>query len=383
MDSSQSERINTDPLVKEISELIEDIFGFASFQLIVEQSMFPNAFTYPLSSKIDAWNYKKCVKKTNQGLQFTPVAGVNIVAHITTSLLLNREYTDREIVAILLHEIGHNFSDSINNTLGIFSNIKKVLLIPNLLVNPKAVSNFVTGKVTDYNDYMRKNYPELVSAFNAMKKFLGVGQYVILTFQRALSVFPNVAASNLINVLNRAVQTAVRAPQNLIMNTIFNFFGKEDEYTSDSFTSMYGYGADLSSALIKLERRNATPADEVFKDTQFGAIYFGLMVEFTDILQQLLSDNHPATAKRLLNVLDTLEKEYNKPYINPKTKKAIKKEIDDIKKIINDEMENKSFDGNMWRVMWNKYVFANSKKGPKDKMVNDILSNIEDFDSLK
>lgn len=375
--------INTDPLVKEISELIEDIFGFTSFQLIIEPSMFHNAYTYPISSKIDAWNYKKCVKKTNQGLQFTPIAGVNIVAHIYTGLLFDKKFTDREIVAVLLHEIGHNFSDSINNTLGIFSNVKKVLLIPAIITNPKAVSNIITGKVTDYNEYMRKNYPDLVSAFNALKTFVGSTTYVLLTFQRAFSVLPNVAASRFINVFNSAIQTAIKAPQNLIMNTIFNFFGKEDEYTSDSFAAMYGYGPDQSSALLKLERTNNYPVDDVFKDTEFGAIYFGIMVEFTDILQQLLSDNHPATAKRLLNMLDTLEKEYNKPYINAKTKKAIKKEIDDIKKLIDDEMQNKSFDGNIWRIMWNKYVFANSKKGPKDKMVNDILSKIEGLDTLK
>ena len=191
-------KINTDPLVKEISDLIEDVFGFNSFQLIIEQSMFPNAFTYPISAKVDAWNYKKCIKKTNQGLQFTPAARVNIVGHITSSLLLDPKFTDREIVAILLHELGHNFSDSINDTLGIFSNIKKVLMIPNLLINPKAVSNMVTGKVTDYNNYMRKNFPELVSAFNALKMFTGVGYYCILCFQRGMSILPNVAVTNFI-----------------------------------------------------------------------------------------------------------------------------------------------------------------------------------------
>ena len=167
------------------------------------------------------------------------------------------------------------------------------------------------------------------------------------------------------------------------MNTIFNFFGKEDEYTSDSFTAMYGYGTDLSSALLKLERHSPTPVDEVFKDTQFGALYFGVMVEFTDFVRQLVSDNHPSTANRLLNVLDTLEKEYDKDYINHKTRKAIKEEIDDIRKLIDEEMHNESYSGNLWRVMWNKYVFSHSKKGPKDKMINDLLSKIENIESLK
>ena len=376
-------RINTDPLVKDISLLIEDIFGFNSFQLIIEQSKVPNAFTYPLSSKIDAWNYKKCVKKTNEGLQFTPIAKVNIVGHITTELLLDNQYTDREIVAILLHEIGHNFSDSINNTLGMFSNIKKVLLIPSIISNPKAVSNTITGSITKYNDYMRKNYPDMVSAFNALKLFIGTGKYVLMNISRAMSLIPTEAILNLYNVINNTIQTAIRNPVNLVLNTIFKFFGKEDEYTSDSFTTMYGYGSDLSSALIKLSRHNPTRVDSLIKSTEFGAMYFAVLVEFTDFLSGLISDNHPSTAKRLLNVLNTLEQEYNKDYINPKTKKAIKEEIDEIKKLIDEEMENKSFDGNTWRIMWNKYVFAHSDKGPKDKMVNDLLTKIENISSNK
>lgn len=376
-------RINTDPLVKDISLLIEDIFGFNSFQLIIEQSKVPNAFTYPLSSKIDAWNYKKCVKKTNEGLQFTPIAKVNIVGHITTELLLDNQYTDREIVAILLHEIGHNFSDSINNTLGMFSNIKKILLIPSIISNPKAVSNTVTGSITKYNDYMRKNYPDMVSAFNALKLFIGTGKYVLMNISRAMSLIPTEAILNLYNVINNTIQTTIRNPVNLVLNTIFKFFGKEDEYTSDSFAAMYGYGPDLSSALIKLSRHNPTRVDSLIKSTEFGAMYFAVLVEFTDFLSGLISNNHPSTAKRLLNVLNTLEQEYNKDYINPKTKKAIKEEIDEIKKLIDEEMENKSFDGNTWRIMWNKYVFAHSDKGPKDKMVNDLLTKIENISSNK
>lgn len=375
-------RVNTDTKVKEISLLIEEIFGFKSFQLIIEQSKFPNAFTYPLSSKIDKWNYKKCIRKTNQGLMFTKEAGVNIVAHITSALLFDTKFTDDEIIAILLHEIGHNFSDSIDNTLGIFSNIKKVLAIPSIIVNPKGVSNTLTGSVTKYNDYMRKNYPDLVAGFNSVKLFLGTLNYVCISFNRAMSTIPNFAAQNLINTFNQIIQTAIRNPVGLVMRTVFNFFGKEDEYVSDSFVAMYGYGSSLSSALLKLERHNPTVVDDVFKSTEFGALYYALFVETTDFIRILFSDNHPSTAKRLLNVLDELKQEYDQSYINEKTKKEIKKEITEIENMIKDELENKSFDGNKWRVMWNQYVLANSTKGPKSKMIKELIVKISNIENL-
>lgn len=203
MNGTNVNKINTDPLIREISILFEEIFGFYSFQLSIEQSQQYNAYTAPLSSKIDVWNYKKCVVRDNQGLRFTPIARVNTAAVITSGLLLDNNFTDREILAILLHEIGHNFSDSINNTLGVFTNFKKVLLIPGLLTQPQNVSNKVRETATKYNAYMRKNNPELVSAFNAVKRFIGTINYISLNASRLLSVIPQFAISNLINTLKK------------------------------------------------------------------------------------------------------------------------------------------------------------------------------------
>lgn len=374
-------KINTDPIVAEISTLFEQAFGFYSFQFSVDQSQIPNAYTMPLSSKIDSWNYKKCVKRTNEGLQFIPIAKVNIVAIITNKLLLDRNFSDREILAILLHEIGHNFSDSINNTLGIFSNFKKILCIPLIFIQPHNVSNKARGIATKITKYMRNNHSSMVDTYNAVKLFLGYADYVTITLNRAASLLPHLAVSNFINMLNNTIKQAVKNPVMFLTNVIFNFFGKEDEYTSDSFVAMYGYGTDLSSALIKIERHNLTPVDTILKESKSGAIYLSVLVESTDFVNMLLSDNHPATANRLLNILDTLEKEYNKDYINPKFKKETKKEIEEIKQLIKEEMENRSFDGNQWRVKWNKFILSKKKtKGPKDKMIEELLDKIGDLD---
>ena len=373
-----SKKINSDPIMREIAILFENIFGFYSFQFTVDHTLIPNAYTCPVSSKIDTWNYKKCIVKSNSGLKFTSTARVNTMAVITSGLLFNNKFTDREIVAILLHEIGHNFSDSINNTLGIFSNFKKILMIPNLLVRPQDISNVLRKKATEFNNSMRKNNPELVSSFNALKLFLGKANYVFLTTNRAVSTIPQFAMTNLVNTINNIIKQVIINPMGTIMKVVFNFFGKEDEYTSDSFVSMYGYGPDLASGLLKMERNNITATDEAFKSGKFGAMYFALMVESVDMINVLVSNSHPPTAKRLLNVLNTLEQEYDQDYINPKFKKETKKEIEKIKRLINEEMENQSFDGNYWRIAWNKHIFATSSKRPKDKMVGEILDKIGD-----
>lgn len=375
-----SKRVNSDPIMREIAMIFEKVFGFYSFQFSIDHNQLPNAYTCPLSSKIDTWNYKKCVVKSNTGLKFTSVARVNTMAVITSGLLFNDKFTDREIVAILLHEIGHNFSDSINNTLGIFSNFKKILVIPNILTRPQDVSNVLRKKATEFNNSMRKNNPELVSAFNSLKLFIKKADYVVLNINRAISTIPKVALSKLINTINNTIKQTISNPGGVIMKVIFNFFGKEDEYTSDSFVAMYGYGPDLASGLLKIERNNPTAVDEAFKSSKFGAMYFALMVESVDMISGLISNTHPPTAKRLLNVLNTLEKECSQDYINPKFKKETQKEIEEIKRLINEEMENHSFDGNYWRIAWNKHIFASSSKSPKDKMIGELLDKIGDIE---
>lgn len=378
-------KINADPLMREISSTISDIFGFYTFQLTVEQDMQKNACTISLSSLVDKWNYKKCVIKNNQGIRFTPAAKVNVMAIITSALLLDSNFTDREIVAILLHEIGHNFSDSINNTLGIFSNFKKILMIPSLFsASGPLLLNILRKPSVDFDNYMKKNMPHVVSAFGALSLFLAGYQYISFTSMRALRSVPVVAVSSTINLANNIINKIVTQPMEFIVQKVFKSFTKQDEYTSDSFVAMYGYGPDLASGLLKLESSNPTIVDDIFKSTKIGALYFAFVVESVDFIFGSIMSSHPATGKRIFNILDTLEKEYNKDYIDPKLKKETKKEIDEIRKLIDERLKDESFNGNYWRIAYNKYILANKPdKGPNDKMLESILTKIENLEELK
>lgn len=377
-----SAKINSDPIVRKISEIIRDIFGFNSFQLTIDHSKTPNAYTAPISSKIDKWNYKKKIKKSSKGIKFTPDADVNTMAVITAGLLLNNKFTSREITAILLHEIGHNFSDSINETLGVFSCFKKILLIPSMYnpLNWTNLLNSARGGATTFNNYMRKNCPDLVTAFNCLKVFKNNIDFVVFNVLDALRVFPGVALYTTVIAFANLIKKIGYDPVNFIMNIICNFFGKEDEYMSDSFPALYGYGPDLSSALLKIDRHNNTAVAEMFKSTESGAMWYAFFVESVDFITALISDNHPTTAKRLLNILNTLEQELTKDYIDPKMKKATQQEIKEIKKLIDNEMQNHSFDGNYWRVAFNRYQLSTANKiGPKEEAVSKMLDKIQGF----
>lgn len=373
-------KINTDPIILKISQLFEDIFGFNSCQFTIDHSKFPNAYTIAISSKVDAWNYKKCIKKSSKGIKFTQEAKVNTCVYITSGLLFDNRYTDREIVAILLHEIGHNFSDSVNDTLGVFTSVNKILLIPSLLnpLNWQHLLNSVRGGMTSFTNYLRKNNPALVSAFNCLKKFIKDIEYLYISVSDVLNIFPGMAVYSTVIAFNNLI-TKLMNPISFVVELIMNFFGMDNEYTSDSFAALYGYGPDLSSALLKLERSEPTAIRDVIKSSEFGAMWYAFFVESIEYIGSLMRiDPHPTTAKRLLNILDTLEQELTKGHLNPKFRKATEQEIKEIRKLIEEEEKNHSFQGNYWRVAFNRYQLATAPKyGPKEKMVSDMLDKIQ------
>lgn len=78
--------------------------------LVILRSDKMNALTLPVSKSIDKFKEQKMLDST--GMRYLKEARVNITVMITDSLLFNDRFTDAEILSILLHEIGHNFSQS-------------------------------------------------------------------------------------------------------------------------------------------------------------------------------------------------------------------------------------------------------------------------------
>lgn len=102
------------------------------------------------------------------------------------------------------------------------------------------------------------------------------------------------------------------------------------EKIADNFATIYGYGPDLSSALEKLETSDAK------LDINIPVISPLLgVVESTYKLLVCLPDEHPATVSRIKDQLNYLEKELAKEDLDPKMKKEIQNQIDDIEKSLN------------------------------------------------
>lgn len=88
-----------------------------------------NAWTHPIDFYLDtSMNMQNLVVTSSKGYRFKPEAKVSTDIAITSKLLFDPNFTDGEILAILLHEIGHNFESVMNQNLCTFSQLYSFLI---------------------------------------------------------------------------------------------------------------------------------------------------------------------------------------------------------------------------------------------------------------
>lgn len=119
----QYRQLIKDPILKKIGKQICEGFGFKNTYITISKYEYINAYTLgvPRDKKGNAYdenevpfdykNFVGTVKITNSGFKFdSKKFGMNLLVCFTYGALFNKMLTTKELVAILLHEIGHTFS---------------------------------------------------------------------------------------------------------------------------------------------------------------------------------------------------------------------------------------------------------------------------------
>lgn len=111
-----------DPILTQIAKLLADSFGFCEAVITIARDNSVNAYTltFPMTDKgslgnngvrINESNRKGVIVINNDGFFFDKRKfPTNILVCINVGLIFSRKLSEAEIVAVLLHEIGHSFS---------------------------------------------------------------------------------------------------------------------------------------------------------------------------------------------------------------------------------------------------------------------------------
>lgn len=325
--------VNTDPDLIKLNRMFEKEFGFDTFCLEIENVPMANACTIPVSYRYDTKKNGKDLIISNDGYKFKPEFGYAGVVIVYSGIIFNDEFTTPEVMAIILHEIGHNFQAAISRKNGILCNV---------------FTSIYTIEVIVYSMMQNASPMELLSNTNLFIKFntkiVKIIQEDIPGFYNIITAISDIKGlflgaimqfSDLIDILTLGIANFSIFP-NIIKNKISNPFSLlllplqyKNERIADNFATMYGYGAELSSAVIKFD----TGMNDVGIMKAFNNIpVLSTIVHMNSLPVEILStalDEHPEGISRAVDQLALLKHELDNKDLDPKMRTKI---LTDIKK---------------------------------------------------
>lgn len=349
------------------NRIIEDIFGFNTFSLCINYDATFNAFTFPLGSRIGIGS-----TKLYNGLKFNKDYKYSAIVFINSGIITSTLFTDKEIMAIILHEIGHNFNTTVLATKGsIYSLFDQLLNIISLLVTPLYHLDIQSLSIS--NVLTATNYIKFEEKIRTEHKKLYSGLQLLNTVYNTVGTIFDIA--NLFNSVKYPIEYIKRNLKLLIYKLLSSIFiippNYNNEKLSDTFVTIYGYGQYLSSSLVKM-----TNMSTVHENTNNIMTYILNLIIFPITIIINIIDPHPSTITRIKTQYDYLEKELQKNNIDEKLLNQLlsnKQEIyNQLSIILNTSKNSKIMD------MYSKYIIDNFNGDFRELFINLDINKVYD-----
>lgn len=306
-----------------VAKQLQKKFGFDNVSIGIDKSPGLNAYTY-----IDIADIKKMKIKTSEGYKALPGNTCSILV-VFSPAMLSGVLSGKELTAITLHEIGHQFAS------------KRILNSSSL----RYMASYIRG-LSELDKIIRIAFQEtnsIADMFMMIRRVISkltedavfAIKYVVNTLILLKDILKTPTLKDTYNLIGDSTKF------NRIMNYINNFDKVKkpikvhdlEEEMADSFATIYGYGPELASALTKIE---ASDIDEEFDpyDNSFYNLYIYIPI-YTLLSYICTTDSGVAiqTSRRVYAQLLTLRKEMNDINTDAKTKKRILADIDELEKV--------------------------------------------------
>ena len=344
--------MNTDIDLIKLNRLLEKEFGFSHCCIDINNDSSVNACTIPVGWRLDIKN-KKGFFKSKDGFKYDPKDGFALYISVNTGVIFNPVYTDGEVLALLLHEIGHNFTGVGVKTVGIFDSVFCVVQfleffamslikgdIARAVLSPFIFTNKGMDYMIEWNEEFNREYPMFSNFIDSVTFVFGVIRHAM----------DELGALNIIGTLTKPMQLIIGYLRGAIYHLITRFMaiggisqgirqmltpiGYTDEKFADNFPTIYGYGPELVSCFGKAQYNERLFVDKAFNQIPVLSTFRNILSMPGEILLGFL-DEHPMYPERIKDQFKYLEDEMKEKNVDPKMRKRIS---DDIK------IMNKKFD---------------------------------------
>lgn len=296
-----------------IATLFAGVFNFKRIYMSIIPSTYENAaalcsiaFMNPLSSK---------VKIGTNGLWDESKSLVAIVM-ITDAILKREDYSNAEIVAILIHEFGHQLD------------VSEIAMINNFQV----LYNSVAKEIDSIREYQGSRYnsgwDKTLERSNAKSK-PNQGELKIDQSKSSVSVDAEYGMAK----DSRQIAPDSMNPVVTFLKWLFsrtrNTHRFAEQY-ADAVASVYGYGSELISALNKMSQREFNIIAERRKKSMF---IFNIFSEIFSVIGAY-REEHEASIIRAQQIINKLTNDIKTNDYPPEAKSAIMDDINKLKTLI-------------------------------------------------
>ena len=387
--------INKSKENKKICELLKKEFGFKEFYLHWDGDDTVNGCTWTEGVILRSGKQLPSLPlKQGQGKYYDHSHEYICVVNIFGGLI-DEGITAEELMAVILHEVGHNFTCTPVVTvarylepfwipLSLYMGFKQFASakgkweefldsgLPVFIFNDdqtkcemnpafqeflkKAATAFVRSQkyikmgMSGLGNFISSNQSlqELIKYLNNFDQYILDNKNKIMTqwdeyvrrvkeFQESVKKNPNSflwfgLVDIGVNVISAIFNGQFAAVKNLFDNTS----GYSDEVFADSFATAYGYGPATVSFQAKMGKMR-TRSRFLSKKNKYSTYnqYVFILLE----LQSMLTDPHPMDITRIKNQINKLERDLNDDRTPPEVKEIIKKDLDEANKIMEEYLK--------------------------------------------
>lgn len=358
-DAKYNPKMDMDVDVIKFNRAIEKTFGFSTFSLSISPDFSFNAYAIPIYVYLNPSNIKKIKSSLlggSNGFKFSPEYGKIVALSAINMGALESNLTNEELFAVMLHEIGHMFYESVIDPTGKYNTTS---YISNIIskINDRVYDIISNGIKNVLSNDIIADIDSVVNPFMA-KIALGVTnikKFVMTPFQGVFTLY-KLAKNKLVH-------------ENMFDNMINpKKIAYTNEKFADTFASMYGYGPELHSALLKsfknyeennVPKKYAQPKGFIRK----GLAFVDIMMTDYLLFALNLKDEHPDGLTRINVAIQYLSKEIAKDNIDPKMKKELIDQINNLKKQIEDYISYNGSEGDTLSVTRSYYIYLYKKFG--------------------
>lgn len=329
---------------KQICNLFKEQFGFKNVYIIWRRTprMAPNAFT--LISVNVLWRDKGKFYDKNKKNFYDKHHKHTVYIEISQSMARDMDLSGAEYLAIILHEIGHNFDASPYMVISVIFNWIKLLaqiITRTVIIDPETQERMIVKRINP------QAILSMVLSTNPGKAVYGTIQHafelikdVFKPIKRFMS-FLRMVSSEFIKAIIKITTPILIVPQTLmygILSPVYHLMTvptRKTEIFADSFALYYGYSVELSKALDKLTdglmTRNSK--GKVVELTGINRLLTDIAMTQYYLTLVLIGADHGSNETRLLTNMKIIEKELNENKYPPEVEKDLRNQINGLKEV--------------------------------------------------